>query len=78
MPSQSPVVPEPQIGEIRLSPQELRILSLFAAGLPLHAVARRTDLSSRTVRRRTRGVCDRLGAGTLIEAVAWAARRGLL
>jgi DNA-binding NarL/FixJ family response regulator len=78
MTSQSRIVPEPGTDDVRLSPQELHILSLFAAGLPLHAVARRTELSSRTVRRRTRGVCDRLGAGTLIEAVAWAARRGLL
>lgn len=57
--------------------QELRILSLFADGLPLHAVARRTDLSSRTVRRRSAASATG-SAGTLIEAVAWAARRGLV
>jgi DNA-binding NarL/FixJ family response regulator len=46
--------------------------------LPIEAVARRLDLSERTVRRRTRAACDRLGVGTAIEAVVWAAHRGLL
>ena len=47
-------------------------------GLPVDSVARRLDLSERTVRRRTRAACDRLGFGTAVEAIVWAARRGLL
>lgn len=61
-----------------LTEQEIGLLSLLAAGLPLHAVARRLDTSDRTVRRRVRAVCDRLGVSAPIEAVVWAARRGLL
>lgn len=62
--------------EIR--PDDLELLRLLATGLPVEAVARRLDLSDRTVRRRTRAACDRLGFGTAVEAIVWAARRGLL
>ena len=64
--------------EPELSDEQLEVLRLFAAGLTVPAVARHTGLSSRTVCRRTRSACDQLGVGTLIEAVAWAARRGLI
>jgi DNA-binding NarL/FixJ family response regulator len=61
-----------------LSHQDVELLSLLAGGLPLDAVARRMGKSERTVRRRVRGICDQLGLGTSIQAVAWAARRGLV
>ena len=61
-----------------LSSDELALLGLLARGLPLGAVARRLGLSERTVRRRVRAICDRLGVPAPIAAVAWAARRGLL
>jgi len=61
-----------------LSHQDLELLKLLAGGLPLDAVARRMGKSERTVRRRVRGICDQLGVGTSIQAVAWAARRGLV
>jgi DNA-binding NarL/FixJ family response regulator len=61
-----------------LSHQDLELLKLLAGGLPLEAVARRMGKSERTVRRRVRGICDQLGLGTPIQAVAWAARRGLI
>ena len=60
-----------------LSHQDVELLRLLAGGLPLDAVARRMGKSERTVRRRVRGICDQLGLGTSIQAVAWAARRGL-
>ena len=62
--------------EIRHS--DLQVLRLLATGLPIDGVARRLGLSERTVRRRTRAACDRLGVGTAIEAIVWAAHRGLL
>jgi DNA-binding NarL/FixJ family response regulator len=61
-----------------LSHQDVELLKLLAGGLPLDAVARRMGKSERTVRRRVRGICDQLGLGTSIQAVAWAARRGLV
>jgi DNA-binding NarL/FixJ family response regulator len=61
-----------------LTAEELAILQLTADGLPLNAVARRTGMSSRTVRRRLRGLCDRLGVTHPIQAVVWAVRRGLI
>jgi len=61
-----------------LSSDDVALLALLASGLPMEAVARRLALSERTVRRRTRIVCDRLGVTTTVEAVAWAARRHLI
>jgi len=34
--------------------------------------------SERTVRRRTRAICNRLGVSASIQAVVWAAHQGLL
>jgi DNA-binding NarL/FixJ family response regulator len=61
-----------------LSHDDLELLRLLARGLPLNTVARRLRTSERTVRRRAKGICDRLGMGAPIEAVVWAAKRGLL
>jgi DNA-binding NarL/FixJ family response regulator len=61
-----------------LSCEDITLLRLLAQGLALDAVARRLATSQPAVRRRTRAVCDRLGVGPPIEAVVWAARRGLL
>jgi DNA-binding NarL/FixJ family response regulator len=61
-----------------LTDDELALLSLLARGLSTDLVARRLGLSERTVRRRTRTICDRLEVDTPVEAVAWAARRRLV
>jgi DNA-binding NarL/FixJ family response regulator len=63
---------------VRLDADELRLLRLLSEGLPLEAVARQMYLSDRTVRRRTRAICERLQVSTPIEAVVWAVRRRLL
>ncbi|MDX6235694.1 MAG: hypothetical protein QOG10_509 [Kribbellaceae bacterium] len=65
-------------GHREISHNDLQLLRLLATGLPVESVARRLNLSERTVRRRTRAACDRLGFGTAVEAIVWAARRGLV
>jgi DNA-binding NarL/FixJ family response regulator len=62
----------------KLGPDDLELLALLASGLSFEAISRRLDTSDRTLRRRIRGICDRLGLGTTVEAIAWAARRGLV
>ncbi|MDZ5441544.1 LuxR C-terminal-related transcriptional regulator [Micromonospora sp. 4G57] len=69
----APGVPRPVLSE-----DDVALLALLARGLSLDAVARRLEMSERTVRRRTRTICDRLGVTTPIEAVVWAARRHLI
>jgi DNA-binding NarL/FixJ family response regulator len=61
-----------------LSALELSLLAGLADGLSMDAVARRSGLSTRTVRRHLRAVCDRIDARSSTQAVAWAARRGLV
>jgi DNA-binding NarL/FixJ family response regulator len=63
---------------VPLSRPEVDLLGLLADGLPLAVVAREVHASERTVRRRLRAICDRLGFSAPIQAVAWAARRGLV
>ena len=58
--------------------EEVAILRLMANGLPLNSIATHTGLSSRTIRRRLRDLCDRLGVTCPIQAIVWAARRGLV
>jgi DNA-binding NarL/FixJ family response regulator len=61
-----------------LEHEDLALLALLARGLPADTIARQLDTSDRTVRRRTRQLCDRIGVKTPVEAVVWAVRRGLV
>jgi DNA-binding NarL/FixJ family response regulator len=63
---------------LALSDDDVALLRLLAEGMPIEAVARRLSTSERTVRRRTRQICDRLGVGAPIQAVVWAAHHGAL
>jgi len=70
--------PQGRAAGAQLSRQDVELLVLLADGLSLDAVARRVNASERTVRRRIRAICDRLGLSSTIQVVAWAARQGLL
>lgn len=61
-----------------LTALETSLLRGLADGMSMDAVARRAGMSTRTVRRHMRALCDRLDARTPTQAVAWAARRGLV
>ncbi|GAA4050386.1 LuxR C-terminal-related transcriptional regulator [Nonomuraea sp. NPDC050663] len=63
---------------VELSRADLALLGELAKGVTVDRVGRRLDISGRTVRRRLRVICDRIGVATAIEAVAWAARRQLI
>jgi len=58
--------------------EELSILTLMAEGLTLDSVAVRVAMSPRTLSRRLRCVCDRLGVAHPIQAIVWAAHQGLI
>ena len=58
--------------------EDRRLLELLADGLPLEAIARHLKISERTVRRRIRSLCDRIGVGNPVQAVVWAVRVGIL
>ncbi|MFC0534084.1 LuxR C-terminal-related transcriptional regulator [Phytohabitans kaempferiae] len=61
-----------------ITERDLTLLRLLGEGLSTLTIARRTEMSERTVRRRLRAICDELGVEAPISAVVWAVRKGLL
>ena len=53
------------------------MLRLLAEGETVDVAARRLGVSERTVRRKARSACDKVGCETTIEAIVWAVRHGL-
>lgn len=63
---------------VDLTDDQIRVLAILAGGATVDATARSLGISARTLRRRCRDICDQGGVQTLVEAVVWAARRGLV
>lgn len=61
-----------------LTHAEVRALAELATGSTFDVAARRLDVSDRTIRRRVRDVCDRVGVDTTIQAIVWAAKQRLI
>lgn len=68
---------EPEVEE-PLTPRELEVVQLLAAGLPNKAIARRLGISEHTAKFHVSAVLAKLGASSRTEAVTTAARRGLV
>jgi len=68
---------EPPESPLHLSPHEAEILRGLLAGETHEGLAERLGISSRTVTRVVRRLCDRLGLASRTELLAWAVRRGL-
>jgi DNA-binding NarL/FixJ family response regulator len=62
----------------RLTARELDVLSHVAAGLSTKQIARDLGITERTVKFHVASIFNKLGAETRAQAVAQAARRGLL
>ncbi|MDQ3856626.1 MAG: response regulator transcription factor [Chloroflexota bacterium] len=67
-----------ELGEESLSPRELEVLQLLAAGLPNKTIAVQLNISEHTAKFHVSSVLAKLGAASRTEAVTLAARRGLL
>jgi DNA-binding NarL/FixJ family response regulator len=63
---------------VRLDDQDVQLIRLLADGLLLEVAARQLCISERTLRRRIRALCDRIGVDTPVQVVVWAARNGVL
>jgi putative two-component system response regulator len=61
-----------------LRPRELAVLELMASGLPNKAIAQRLHVSLDTVRNHVQSILYKLDAHSKLEAVATAAREGLV
>lgn len=61
-----------------LTEEELQILQLLSKGQNQKEVASQLYISLSTLRRRIQGICTKLGVETVEEALATAARKGLI
>jgi DNA-binding NarL/FixJ family response regulator len=61
-----------------LTPRELEVLALIAAGASNKLIAQRLNISVHTAKFHVAGILEKLGAGSRAEAVGIAARLGLV
>ena len=61
-----------------LTPRESEVLQLLAEGLPNKAIAERLGISDHTAKFHVNAILGKLGASTRTEALAQAARLGLV
>jgi DNA-binding CsgD family transcriptional regulator len=71
-------VSAPADDDILLTPRELEVLTLLAEGLSNKAIARRLGISVHTAKFHVAALVDKLDAVGRTDAVAHAARRGVI
>lgn len=67
----------PSQARSELSPRELEVLTLLVAGLPNKVIARRLQISEKTVKAHLTSVFRQLGVTDRTQAALWAARHGI-
>ena len=67
-------VPGETTSEVQLTPREAEVLSLVRAGLANKQIARRLDISERTVKAHLTSVFQRIGVVDRTQAALWAER----
>jgi DNA-binding CsgD family transcriptional regulator len=65
-------------GEVPLTPRELEVLTLLAEGMSNKAISRRLGISVHTAKFHVGALIDKLDAVGRTDAVAHAARRGVI
>ena len=65
-------------GEEGLTPKEIEVLRLIAAGNANKEIAARLDISEETVKSRVRNILDKLGANDRTHAVSIGLKRGFI
>lgn len=78
LPAHRPGEHEEPSSDAGLTPREQAVLRLVAVGLPNKGIARELGISDHTVKFHVAGILGKLGAASRAEAVALAARQGLL
>jgi DNA-binding CsgD family transcriptional regulator len=71
-------VPAPADDDVSLTPRELEVLALLAEGMSNKAIARRLGISVHTAKFHVGALIDKLDAVGRTDAVAHAARRGVI
>jgi DNA-binding NarL/FixJ family response regulator len=63
--------------EVELSPREREVLECVVAGLPNKLIARRLEISEKTVKAHLTNIYQRIGVTDRTQAALWAQRNGL-
>nr|WP_269449696.1 LuxR C-terminal-related transcriptional regulator [Auraticoccus cholistanensis] len=74
----APTDPTSQPAELQLTPREMLVLQQLARGLNIQQISEQLYVSPSTVKNQRKSIYRKLGASSRDEALAAAARRGLL